>query len=358
MGGAQTAFRNFGAFALRDGFEVGIVNISNEPTDLSLELNNVRLCRLPYSGASFTDRVHKAFTTAHAALLARRFDPDVFVCIGLAYTANAIAKCLKPSCFKIAHDFIYGRSLDDKLLASTVRSFDAIAQQSPSMLTFMLDAGFKSLPVSWLPCFPEPPSDGYLKPRKQQSESYVKLAYFGRLAANKGLGLIISALAQIGDDYPFRLDIWGSGPESDLLAAQCLRLRLDTLIQFKGRYPKGSEGAALMCEYDGLVVPSTRMEGLPLILLEAMAYGVPFLATDVGAIRDCCQENADAILVKPNVDALRIGLEEMIQKITAQEFCPERLRAYYLQHFAYDVMVARWRSCLSSPREFFNGKKQ
>jgi hypothetical protein len=85
-----------------------------------------------------------------------------------------------------------------------------------------------------------------------------------------------------------------------------------------------------------------------------MAYGVPYLAADVGAIRDCCENNPDSILVRPDTTALREGLMQLVQKLIDNQFSPERLKAYYERQFSRGVMQQRWRECLQSPKVFFN----
>ena len=129
---------------------------------------------------------------------------------------------------------------------------------------------------------------------------------------------------------------------------------LSDSIAFRGRYPEGVDYARLICSYDGLVLPSLGLEGLPLILLEAMAYGVPILTTRVGAISDCCVNNEDAVLVEPNVEALRIGLEEFVDRASANTFSTERLIRYYQIHFSFDVLADRWRKMMADPKNFFS----
>jgi glycosyltransferase involved in cell wall biosynthesis len=153
---------------------------------------------------------------------------------------------------------------------------------------------------------------------------------------------------------PIEVHIWGDGPDRDRLESCVRSLRLAGAVNFMGCYPKQAAGAALMCSYDALVLPSTGSEGLPLVLLEAMAYGIPVLATDIGAVRDCCKDNPDFLLTSPTLDGLNSGISELVRRLMNNDFDKERLRAHYTRHFSHDAMAERWRNCLRSPTQFFS----
>jgi glycosyltransferase involved in cell wall biosynthesis len=354
-GGAQTAFREFVSFLRQEGIDVGTV-VTRDSEYSTSELKEYTLCEVPLSAHSASARMTKAFSVGRAAWLARRFQPDVFVSVGLARTANVVAHILPRSTFKIAQDFIFGRPTNDPLLRSSSRVFNAIGVQTPSMVTSLLDAGFRARPVNWVPCIPQAPIAGCLKLARRAVDS-VRLAYFGRIARNKGLHLILEALANAEFAIPVTLDIWGSGEDILELRWRCNELGLLDQVSFCGDYPSAREGAILMCSYDSIVLPSTGCEGLPLILIEAMAYGLPFLATDVGAISECCDGNPDSILVKPEVEALRDGLIQLVKMVRSEELRPERLRRFYDLRFSRSVMQQRWLECLNAPEAFFNVAK-
>ncbi|MBY0424736.1 MAG: glycosyltransferase, partial [Cytophagales bacterium] len=122
---------------------------------------------------------------------------------------------------------------------------------------------------------------------------------------------------------------------------------------FKGEYPTGTEWANLMVSYDCLVLCSTDTEGLPLTLLESMAYGLPFVTTDVGAIRDCCINNPDVVLVLPNFQSIKLGLEDMKEKLDSKVINHKRLKQYYVDNFSQEIMESRWRTFINNPRHFF-----
>lgn len=280
LGGAQTAFRKLVDFALNEkGVEVGVISITDQP-DVPAQWNHLTMQRrLPFASDSFPAKIGKQSHLLRIAMAARQFAPDVFITVGLAQSANMIARFLPQKTFTVAQDFICGRPADDPLLVASAAAFDAIAVQAPAMVDALRQNGFTVRPVTWLPCFPEPPVAGVLHEQRRDQRS-LRFAYFGRLAVNKGLVMLINALQRASFSMPVELHIWGSGPEENVIREKITALGMGDRVQLRGRYPDGAESAQLMCGYDALLLTSTGTEGLPLILLEAMAYGLPFLATD------------------------------------------------------------------------------
>jgi glycosyltransferase involved in cell wall biosynthesis len=109
-----------------------------------------------------------------------------------------------------------------------------------------------------------------------------------------------------------------------------------------------------MASYDALALTTLGNEGLPLVLLEAMSYGLPLLTTAVAAIPDCCSENADAIMVSPDLDGVRYGLRELARRLECGQFSPERQQRFYEATFSYTAMSRQWLECLSNPVKFFS----
>jgi glycosyltransferase involved in cell wall biosynthesis len=230
-------------------------------------------------------------------------------------------------------------------------AFDGIAPQAPSMEASLRRETGDRFPIRWLPCFPEPPASGITA--RLGIENGVRLAYFGRIERYKGVHLVLEAMAASDRLQNVSFDVWGGGGDTGNLVSMAEGRGLGARVRFRGHYPEGREGGELMASYHALVLPTTGNEGLPLILLEAMAYGLPLLATSVAAIPDCCVGNPDAVMVEPTVDGLRAGLETLVRKLEGQEFVPEREQRFYAERFSHDAMAARWRTFLADPPRFF-----
>lgn len=98
----------------------------------------------------------------------------------------------------------------------------------------------------------------------------------GRLAHQKGFDLLIEAIAIAQLQGDWRLDIWGEGPERKSLDASIGRKRLRQHVFLRGHADRPLEA---LRDAD-LFVMSSRHEGLGNALIEAMACGVPVIATD------------------------------------------------------------------------------
>jgi len=106
------------------------------------------------------------------------------------------------------------------------------------------------------------------------------LLYVGRLSAEKGVGALIEAVADL-EDAPLR--VVGDGPETDRLAA--LATRLDAKVVFDG-WRDAAEIEASMSAAELLCVPSIWYENCPGVVLEAMATGLPVVASDLGGLSE------------------------------------------------------------------------
>ncbi|WP_183559887.1 glycosyltransferase [Mucilaginibacter sp. SP1R1] len=351
LGGAQTAYRELFDFVNKAGYDVKIINITDDnkpPFGTDVLVGSVE-----HKVTGALPKAKKYNSLLKAGIRAKFFRPDIFVSVGLSNSSNFITRFLANDCFKIAQDFIANRLVDDEIWCVSRNNFNGIALQAPSMLNYWQSTLSNISGVNWLPCFPEPPVKGVLRVKKQLQQKQIKLAYFGRLAGNKGLPLLFKALSSLPDSNSLVLDLWGKGEEEANLRKVVNELDLEAKVNFLGGYPAKKAGAELMASYDGLVLTSTEMEGLPLILLESMAYGLPFMATNIGAIRDCCIDNPDTILVQPTQDDITIGLSVLIARIRSNDFDPSRLRLFYEQKFSHEVMASRWKECFDDPKQFF-----
>jgi glycosyltransferase involved in cell wall biosynthesis len=94
-----------------------------------------------------------------------------------------------------------------------------------------------------------------------------------------------------------KLLVVGDGPYKEKLLEEIKDNNLENYIEIVGAVPN-KEMADYYNRADVLIMPSME-EGFPRVLLEAMASGVPYVATDVGAVREISPEIAQRFLVNP-----------------------------------------------------------
>ncbi|MDP9174450.1 MAG: glycosyltransferase [Planctomycetota bacterium] len=118
-----------------------------------------------------------------------------------------------------------------------------------------------------------------------------RVGFIGRLDPIKRIGDLIDAVALLPADIS--LDVYGEGSERAKLEAQIARLWLGHRVKLHGGIVDSREA---LKSIDVLVLPSAA-EGFGLVLIEAMAAGVPVVATDVPGIRDVVRNNETGLLV-------------------------------------------------------------
>lgn len=118
----------------------------------------------------------------------------------------------------------------------------------------------------------------------------------GRLEEQKGHDVLFEALARlVKDGMDFTLVVAGEGSRRSWLEQQALSLGLAPRVQFVGQL---EDVGSLLAAADAVLLPS-RWEGLPLVLLEAMARARPVVASDVGGVADALEDGVTGTLVPP-----------------------------------------------------------
>jgi glycosyltransferase involved in cell wall biosynthesis len=132
------------------------------------------------------------------------------------------------------------------------------------------------------------------------SEGLFSVGWVGRVSYEKGLDVLLEALNELRD-LPIRLTIVGDGAARTELEQLTSRGSLRSMVHWAGILPDPSR---LMSAFDVLVL-SSRTEGTPMALLEAMAAAVPVVATAVGGIPDVLTDEHG--LLVPSEDPLALA---------------------------------------------------
>ncbi len=99
----------------------------------------------------------------------------------------------------------------------------------------------------------------------------------GRFTWQKGFDTLIKAFAIVHAQHPsYKLTIYGSGPLGKSYLELCSELNIEEFVEFPGYVPN----VALSIREDGIFVLSSRFEGIPNVLIEAMSVGIPTVSTD------------------------------------------------------------------------------
>ncbi len=123
------------------------------------------------------------------------------------------------------------------------------------------------------------------------------LISIGRLERQKGFDVLLDAVASLNplpDDVYFV--IVGDGPDSDNLRKQAERCHLTNRIRFPGRR---DDVPNLLAASTALIL-SSRWEGMPNVVLEAMAAGLPVITTRVEGISELIHDGVNGLIVAPD----------------------------------------------------------
>lgn len=230
------------------------------------------------------------------------------------------------------------------LIRAAIESADAVVTCSRFMRGELARAG---VAARFLPWPIDPPSPGFARTPVNEP----LFLFTGRLSEEKGVDVLLRALAQLGDrGRRARLRIVGDGPERPRLEALAASLGLASDVEFVGRVPREQVEQELATAW-ALVAPSTWAEPLGLTALEAIVRGVPVVASATGGFAETVRPDVSGLLF-PNgdVQALADRLEDvMAGRIFAdQRPRPAAARAALAEH-DLDLHTSRLRELLRAP---------
>ena len=188
----------------------------------------------------------------------------------------------------------------------------------------------------------------YIKKRIGERKNII--GFLSRLTEEKGVMNLVEAVplllnSEKNIDGKIEVMIYGDGVLKNELSKRIQEKNLNNHIQLKGRIPSHDMVASVLNDFKLLVLPSD-FEGLPTIILEAMACGTPVLATPVGGVPDVIkdgetgftmEDNSPECIAKNVIRALEYPyLEEVVKNA----------RKLIEQEFTYGAAVERYRKIL------------
>jgi glycosyltransferase involved in cell wall biosynthesis len=164
------------------------------------------------------------------------------------------------------------------------------------------------------------------------------LGCVGRLSYEKGLDRALQAVGSLSLRVPnLQFVIIGDGPELGALSDQVHQMRLDRVVRFVGWCKPLQPWYEAM---DALLLPS-RTEGLPNVLLEAMAMGVPVASTNVGGVADLLDRGRCGILLDDDVDQWCEPLSALMGDARLRGDYSAAARHHIETHFTFEHRMAK-----------------
>jgi glycosyltransferase involved in cell wall biosynthesis len=203
------------------------------------------------------------------------------------------------------------------------------------------------VPVAAIPCLSGPTS---APPRDRGLGDEVRVTFLGRYIPEKGIYRLLKIWPELCIGRA-RLDYYGDGPERHRLEEQVRQRGLATSVRVNGPYGE-TQLAEVLASSDLVVLPS-ETEGLPTVLVESMAHGVPFVATDVGAVRALAEDNPDVRVVPLDDAALKHGIVELVGALRAGQVSGARLQTWHARRYGYERVSRLWLQALLGAERFW-----
>ncbi|MGI9103748.1 MAG: glycosyltransferase [Terriglobales bacterium] len=176
-------------------------------------------------------------------------------------------------------------------------------------------------------------------PTSDAARDGIVIGTAGRLVAVKAIDLLVRAFALAHEKLPhLRLEIAGDGPDRKRLETQVAQLHLQEAVRFLGWQ---NPLRPVMRRWAIYVQPSVE-EGLGYSMLEAMAEGLPVVATRVGGIPEVVIDAGTGWLVpRSDVDAMAYRIEELARNANLRSHMGVQGRARAMEKFSAEGFVRR-----------------
>lgn len=142
-----------------------------------------------------------------------------------------------------------------------------------------------------------------------------RVGFYGRLSPEKGFPDFVQLVQRLSGAGDASFLVAGTGPSLEDFLRQSREMMADGRLEYLG---EADDSTSFLGDVNVLVIPS-RNEGLPYVLLEAMAAGCAVVAYSVGGIPEVIDDDSDGTLVCPN------DLEALVAEVAALIADPERI---------------------------------
>lgn len=226
----------------------------------------------------------------------------------------------------------------------TFRRFDAVVAVSSALKDEVLADGVAE---HRLHCIPnawggyrrvEPLSHSAARRALELDPGASVVGWVGRMIPVKGGDILLQALGRIPEAERPVGALIGYGPEADSLRGMADELGLLPWVRF---YPDIRDAERYFAAFDTYVL-SSRSEGLPIVILEAMATGTPIVATRVGGVPEALEEEHAWLVPPEDPAALAIAVSESLRDRSAASDRARRASRRLQTHFGLDAFLDRY----------------
>lgn len=345
-GGAQRVMSIMANYWTDHGWSVSIATLDN-PQELPFYDLRPVVAYQPLDGVRYSRNRLRALVNNRARLLAlrraiRRSRPDVVISFG--DTMNVLT-LLAAVWLKVPvivservdpHEYSIGRTWT-KLRNLVYRRAARITVQSERAAHYFSPPVRKLCRVVPNPAMPIQGLNGTTDAPRSSDPLLIAM---GRLTEQKGFDLLLRAFALVAREYPqWHVCIWGEGPLRPRLEALRDELGLRDRVYLPGTTREPFE----QMRRSRLFVLSSRYEGFPNVLVEAMGCGLPAISFDCpSGPREIIRDGVDGVLVPPDdVDALAAAMHRLMGSAEERQRLAERAPDV-LERFGLERVMSMW----------------
>lgn len=174
-----------------------------------------------------------------------------------------------------------------------------------------------------------------------------RILYVGALEAKKGVEYLLDALAAAGPSLgDWHCDLIGNGPSADALRQKATSLGLESRVTFHGAQPFERVAAAYqtasVCVAPSVIDPDGRQEGIPNVMIEALAYQRPAITTAISGIPELIRDGETGLLIpQRDAAALAAALRRVYDDPAAALEIAKRGRAHVEAEFDLEMNARR-----------------
>jgi glycosyltransferase involved in cell wall biosynthesis len=281
--------------------------------------------------------------------LKMRRDFDVLYCIGHGRMHSWLRRFVKEGGVAVYHES--GSHPERESVAARVAAEMDFIVASSSPIAKEMGRVLPGHAIKVIPFITSDRATAAPARKRAVGDGVLRVSYLGRLVRSKQPDWLVRewrSMAGRAPVAPARLDVYGSDdPGEPLLAEMQAFINAEGLgsqIKLHGAYRHADVSSIL--ERTDLVALPSRTEGLPLVLVEAMRHGVPFVAMSAGGVAELGEGNADVEIVPVDNDAFREGLARAARKVRSGQINSGRLHQFAESRYGAQYVNARWRAAL------------
>jgi glycosyltransferase involved in cell wall biosynthesis len=228
---------------------------------------------------------------------------------------GTVARWLGIARVSTVHGFVRldGRSrLYENIQRRVLGGFDAVVAVSRPLVDELVGAGVDRARIhlirnAWRGASPDVLTRNEARAALRLDADIPVLGWVGRVSPEKGADILLQALDHLGDVAPLQLSIIGDGRDRSELE-HTVRASPGHRVVWHGAL---SDASRYFPAFDAFVL-SSRTEGTPIVLFEAMAAGTPIVATRVGGVPDVVSTDEAELVPSEDPEALAAGLRRVL----------------------------------------------